>query len=136
MKFQRTCWRLVNIGLTSFLRLLMYSDHRKIPILYLEKNNFMRICLCWQWKHALQRKERRLVKVYLKGPSIKYVRKISRKTNISNPQIRTRTFNLCTHWKHQKMVQKEKVEIAGQISIAAKKKTTRKWPQILIMESK
>ena len=89
MKFQRTCWRLVNIGLTSFLRLLMYSDHRKIPILYLEKNNFMRICLCWQWKHALQRKERRLVKVYLKGPSIKYVRKIFRKTNISNPLIRT-----------------------------------------------
>ena len=25
------------------------------------------------------------------GPSIKYVRKIFRKTNISNPQIRTRT---------------------------------------------
>ena len=29
--------------------------------------------------------------VYVKGPSIKYVRKIFRKTNISNPLKRTRT---------------------------------------------
>ena len=38
--------------------------------------------------------KQKLTKVPGKGSSIKYLRKISRKTNISNPLIRTRT---CTY---------------------------------------
>ena len=40
-------------------------------------------------------------KVGIKGSSIKYVRKISRKTNISDPLIRTRTCALMDGTKHR-----------------------------------
>ena len=47
-----------------------------------QRNNMIKICIFYMLKH---------VQDDLKGSSIKYVRKIFRKTNISNPLIHTRT---------------------------------------------